>query len=47
MVTCALVRAPELQNALIQENFSRQRIEVNSASIIHRPNALLIKDLKS
>jgi hypothetical protein len=32
MVTSALVRAPELQNAEIVVHFSRQRIEVNSAS---------------
>jgi hypothetical protein len=31
MVTCALVRSPELENAEIQEKFSRKRIEVHSA----------------
>jgi hypothetical protein len=33
LVTSALVRAPELQNAEIQVQFSRQRIEVNSPSM--------------
>ena len=33
MVTSALVRAPELENAEIQVQFSRKRIEVNSASL--------------
>jgi hypothetical protein len=32
LVTSALVRAPELQNANIKVQFSRQRLEVNSAS---------------
>jgi hypothetical protein len=31
MVTSALVRAPQLQSAEILVQFSRQRIEVNSA----------------
>jgi hypothetical protein len=31
LVTSALVRAPELQNAEILVQFSRQRIEINSA----------------
>jgi hypothetical protein len=32
LVTSALVRAPELQNAEIKVHFSHQRIEVNTAS---------------
>jgi hypothetical protein len=32
MVTCALVRSPELENAEIQENFTRKRIEVKSVT---------------
>ncbi len=43
MVTCALVRAPKLEKAEIQENFSRKRKYVNSVT----SNGLLIKDLKS
>jgi hypothetical protein len=33
LVTAALVRAPELENAEIQVQFSRQRILVNTASL--------------
>jgi hypothetical protein len=43
MVTSALVRAPQLQNAEILVQFSRQRIEVNSA-LCKRTSG---KDLKS
>jgi hypothetical protein len=33
VVTSALVRTPDLENSEIQVQFSRQRIEVNSASL--------------
>jgi hypothetical protein len=32
LVACALMRAPALQNAEIEEHFSRKRIDVHSAS---------------
>jgi hypothetical protein len=43
LVTCALVRAPELQNAEIKEHFSRKRVLVNSASTPHKIFEILKK----